>query len=340
MSLPVARRCVLAAVAGVLLMAVTPVAAQPTSAAPAGTIRTDTVWAPSVGARKALVVYLPPSYDVNRATRYPLLVYLHGRTGNERDWVNAGRLNRAMDSLVRSGGPEAIIAMPDGDDGWYTTWNRLGDVSACMADTARPEPAATYCVPWTRYDDYIARDIVAHMDARYRTLARRESRGVAGLGMGGYGALTLALRYPDVFAVAASHSGAVSPRYLGPKPFADPPQHANTTDELQAASRPLWGGLRFVFGTDTIGWNARDPGRMAQRLQAWVRAGGPPMPALMFDIGSDDDGVDQNRDLHHTLDRLGVPHRYAEWPGAHAWRYWQQHAAESLQFLLRNVTGR
>jgi enterochelin esterase-like enzyme len=60
----------------------------------------------------------------------------------------------------------------------------------------------------------------------------------------------------------------------------------------------------------------------------------------MFDIGSDDDGVDQNRDLHHTLDRLGVPHRFAVWPGAHTWRYWQQHAAESLQFLLRNVTGR
>ena len=46
------------------------------------------------------------------------------------------------------------------------------------------------------------------------------------------------------------------------------------------------------------------------------------------------------RDLHATLTRLGVPHRYAEWPGAHTWAYWQAHAAESLQFLLGNVAGR
>ena len=310
------------------------------SRAQSGTVRTDTVWSPSVGARKALVVYLPPSYDTNRRTRYPLLVYLHGRSGNERDWVDAGRLHHTMDSLVRAGAPEAIIAMPDGDDGWYTTWNQLGDANACLADTARREPAATFCVPWTRYDDYIARDIVVHMDASYRTLARRETRAIAGLSMGGFGALTLALQYPDVFAAAASHSGVVSPRYLGPKPFAAPPQYASTTADLQTASRHLWSGLRVVMGKDTIGWNARDPGHMAKRLQQRAAAGGPPLPALMFDVGVDDSWVDQNRDLHATLDRLGVSHRYAEWPGAHTWAYWQRHAAESLTFLLGIVSAR
>lgn len=306
----------------------------------AGTIRTDTVWSQSLGVYKALVVYLPPSYRVNARTRYPLLVYLHGRTGNERNWVDAGRLHLTMDSLVRAGAREAIIAMPDGDDGWYATWNQLGDVNACRADTARREPAATYCVPWTRYDDYIARDIVSHMDAQYRTMARREHRGIAGLSMGGFGAITLALQYPDVFAAAASHSGVVSPRYLGPKPFAPPARYANSTAELQAAARNLWSDLRWVMGKDTIGWNARDPGHMAQRLQQRAAAGGPRLPQLMFDVGVDDAYVDQNRDLHATLTRLGVPHRYAEWPGAHSWSYWQRHAAESLQFLLGNVADR
>jgi enterochelin esterase-like enzyme len=305
-----------------------------------GTVRTDTIWSPSLGANKALVVYLPPSYTAAASTRYPLLVYLHGRTGNERNWVDAGRLNQTMDSLLRAGAPEAIIAMPDGDDGWYTTWNQLGDVNACRVDTARREPAATYCVPWTRYDDYIARDIVSHMDARYRTKANRESRGIAGLSMGGFGALTVALQYPEVFAAAASHSGVVSPRYLGPTPFVPPPRYANTTAELQAAASTLWSDLRSVMGTDTIGWNARDPGRMAQRFQQRTATGGARMPQLMFDVGVDDLYVDQNRDLHATLTRLGVPHRYAEWPGAHTWSYWQGHAAESLQFLLGIVTGR
>ena len=310
------------------------------SSAQTGTVRTDTIWSPSLGAYKALVVYLPPSYRVAARTRYPLLVYLHGRTGNERNWVDAGRLHLTMDSLVRAGAPEAIIAMPDGDDGWYATWNQLGDATACRADTSRREPAATYCVPWTRYDDYIARDVVSSMDTRYRTVARRERRGIAGLSMGGFGALTLALQYPDVFAAAASHSGVVSPRYLGPKPFAPPARYANTTAELQTAANTLWSDLRWVMGKDTIGWNARDPGRMAQRLQQQVASGGPPLPPLMLDVGADDAFVDQNRDLHATLTRLGVPHRYAEWPGAHSWSYWQRHAAESLQFLLKNVAGR
>ncbi len=314
------------------------------SGAAAGSVRTDTLWSQSLGANKALVVYLPPSYRANSSTRYPLLVYLHGRTGSERNWVDAGRLHLTMDSLVRAGAPEAIIAMPDGDDGWYATWNQLGDANACRADTARREPAATYCVPWTRYDDYIARDIVSHMDTRYRTVARRERRGIAGLSMGGFGAITLALQYPDVFAAAASHSGVLSPRYLGPKPFAPPPRYANTTAELQTAARSLWSDLRWVMGKDTIGWNARDPGHMAQRLQQSVLSrpatGGARLPQLMFDVGVDDAYVDQNRDLHATLTRLGVPHRYAEWPGAHSWSYWQTHAAESLQFLLGNVAGR
>ena len=305
-----------------------------------GTVRTDTIWSPSLGANKALVVYLPPSYTAAANTRYPLLVYLHGRTGSERNWVDAGRLNQTMDSLVRAGAPEAIIAMPDGDDGWYATWNQLGDANACRADSARREPAATYCVPWTRYDDYIARDIVSHMDTRYRTKASRESRGIAGLSMGGFGALTVALQYPDVFAAAASHSGVVSPRYLGPTPFAPPPRYANTTAELQAAAGNLWSDLRWVMGKDTIGWNARDPGRLAQRLQQRAATGGPRLPQLMFDVGVADAYVDQNRDLHATLTRLGLPHRYAEWAGAHSWAYWQAHAAESLQFLLGNVAGR
>ncbi len=305
-----------------------------------GTVRTDTLWSPSLGAYKALVVYLPPSYRTADRTRFPLLVYLHGRSGNERNWVDAGALHRTMDSLARSGAPEAIIAMPDGDDGWYATWNQLGDVNACRADTTRREPAATYCVPWTRYDDYIARDIVSHMDARYRTKANRESRGIAGLSMGGFGAITVALQYPDVFAAAASHSGVVSPRYLGPTPFAPPPRYANTTAELQAAAGNLWSELRWVMGKDTIGWNARDPGQLAQRLQLRAALGGPPLPQLMFDVGVADAYVDQNRDVHATLTRLGVPHRYAEWPGAHSWSYWQAHAAESLQFLLGNVAGR
>lgn len=298
-------------------------------------MRTDTIWAQSLGVRKALTVYLPPSYGTG-STRYPLLVYLHGRGGNERDWVNAGQLPRIVDSLVAAGMPEAIVAMPDGDDGWYTTWASLPD-AACAADTVRKEPARSYCVPWPHYDDYIARDVVQHVDSAYRTLADRAHRGVAGLSMGGYGAITLALAYPDVFAAAASHSGVLSPRLrIGATPT-DSGRYARTVDEFAKGVRHLWPSLRAVFGTDTIAWRGRDPRVMAERLAVRVSAGEARWPALRFDVGVDDTWMPQNRDLDASLTALGVKHEYAEYPGAHTWTYWRTHLAESMRFLLGAV---
>src|SRR5580765_444325 len=117
-----------------------------------------------------------------------------------------GRGPATFDSLVAAGMPEMIVVMPDGDDGWYTTWNWLGDWAACKRKPPRPDEAADrYCVPWPHYDDYIARDLVSYIDSHYRTRADRAHRGIAGLSMGGYGAIALALGYPDVFAAAASH---------------------------------------------------------------------------------------------------------------------------------------
>ena len=299
---------------------------------PRGRLRTDTVWAQSLGLSKSLTIYLPPSYG--RGTqRYPLLVYLHGRSGSERDWAGAGRLPLVMDSLIAAGLPEAIVVMPDGDDGWYTTWASLPD-AGCAADTVRREPAATYCVPWPHYDDYVAHDILGYMDRTYRTRATRESRGIAGLSMGGYGAITLALAYPERFAAAASHSGVLSPRLrIGATPT-DSSRYGRTMQELGAGVRYLWPSLRAVFGNDTLAWRARDPQVMAERLQGRVQRGEARLPALRFDIGVSDTWVVQNRDFAAALTRIGVPHTYAEYPGAHTWDYWRAHLPESLGFLL------
>jgi len=320
-----------------------PARAVPARAVPAravqsatGQLRTDTLWAPSLGITKQLTVYLPPSYGSGRK-RYPLLVYLHGRGGNERNWADAGRLPQVMDSLIAAGHPEAIVAMPDGDDGWYTTWASLPDAAGCAADTVRREPAATYCVPWPHYDDYIARDIVAHMDRRYRTRAAGASRGIAGLSMGGYGAVTLALASPDVFAVAASHSGVLSPRLRPGAAPGEPARYGTTLPELAAGVRHLWPSLRAVFGTDTIAWRGRDPQILAERLRARVQRGEARFPALHVDIGVDDVWAPQNRDLVAALTRLGVTHTYREHPGAHTWDYWRAHLPESLVFLLQAV---
>jgi S-formylglutathione hydrolase FrmB len=299
-----------------------------------GEVRADTISSQALGARKRLLVYLPPSYDQQPTRRYPVAFYLHGAWGAEDDWVTLGRIDRAMDSLVAMGLPEMIIVLPDGDDGWYTTWNALNNTAACRADTKRREPAATYCVPWPKYDEYVARELVAHVDSSYRTLARREHRGIGGLSMGGYGAISLALRYPDVFAAAASHSGVLSPRYAGPAPYAPPTRYATTVDTIRARYAPaLWALMRPGLGRDTTAWRARDPAVYARHLVA----SGARAPALFVDVARDDPFLEQNRAFRADVTALGIPLRYAEWPGKHDWAYWRAHVVESLRWMAENI---
>ena len=308
-------------------------------AAPGGRVVVDSLWSPALGTRKHFVVYLPPSYDRAPARRYPVAYYLHGLWGNETNWSRQGALPAAADSLAALGRPELLVVMPDGDDSWYTTWNALGNADACRADTTRREPAASYCVPWPHYDEYVARDLVARVDSAYRTRADRAHRAVAGLSMGGYGAMTLALRYPDVFAAAASHSGVLSPLLAGPRlspllagprPFAVPARWAPSVDSLRLLYGGYWTTLPLAMGRDTAAWWARDPGRLAARVQ---RERPALLPALFADVGTDDTLLGQNRAFRATLAALGVPLAYAEWPGAHTWAYWRAHVGESLAWV-------
>src|ERR1035437_7964378 len=154
-----------------------------------GSVVTDTLWSQALGAKKAVVVYLPPSYGQERTRRYPVAYYLHGLAGTEVNWTKSWHLNEVMDSLVTAGGPEMIVVMPDGDDGWYTTWKSLVTIERWRRTAPAGGKAGTYCVPWQHYDDYITRDVVQFADRKYRTRADRQHRAIAGLSMGGYGTM-------------------------------------------------------------------------------------------------------------------------------------------------------
>jgi S-formylglutathione hydrolase FrmB len=301
------------------------------AASPHGTLRADTLWSQSLGTRKQFLVYLPPSYAGEPVRRFPVAYYLHGMYGAETDWVRQGRIVQTLDSLIARGLQEMIVVMPDGDDGWYTTWNTLPNASACRA-APRDEPAASYCVPWPHYDDYIARDLVAYVDSSYRTLAARAHRGIAGLSMGGYGAVSLALAYPEVFSAAASHSGTLSPRHRPSADSTTPPGQAYAASATELAS--IWGGMwpriRPAFGRDISAWDARDPARLLRRAMA---SGQAALPALYLDVGRDDPLAHQTRDFERTLRRLGVPHTYVEGAGGHDWGVWRRQVAESLRWL-------
>jgi len=301
-----------------------------------GVVITDTLWSQSLGTKKAVVVYLPPSYAASPSRRYPVAYYLHGAFGSEVDWTKSGHLNDVMDSLVAAGGPEMIIVMPDGDDGWYTTWNSLVTVEACRKTAPAREPADTYCVPWQHYDDYVARDIVQFTDKTFRTRADRQHRAIAGLSMGGYGTMALSFEYPEVWSAAASHSGVLAPLYRGPAPFDGHPQWAKSGADLEQGWGPrFWPIVAPAFGRDTAAWWSRDPGRRLERLVA--KSGKPSVPLLFADCGTEDGLVNENRAFKAKVESLGLPLVYHEWPGQHDWTYWRAHVGESLHWIGEKI---
>lgn len=300
-----------------------------------GTVITDTLWAQALGTSKSLVVYLPPSYATSPARRYPVAYYLHGATGDETNWTKLGHLAEVVDSLVAAGMPEMIVAMPDGDAySYYTTYNVLLTAAGCRQLMLPPGGNAEHdCVAWPHYDDYIAYDVVRHLDATYRTQASRDHRGIAGLSMGGYGAITLALQYPHLFSAAASHSGVLWPLERAPfgsGPLARPAPDSATFAGIRARTAEQF---RVVFGADSASWLARDPATLAVGLQ---RAG-TPIPALFADAGTDDPYTPESRAFHSAVTSAGIDMTYHEWPGGHTWAYWRAHVGESLRWLADHI---
>lgn len=308
-------------------------AAQP----PHGTVITDTLWSQALGAKKALIVYLPPSYRANTAKRYPVAYYLHGLGGDETNWTKAGHIDQTLDSLVAVGMPEMIVAMPDGDDSWYATYNVLLDAAGCRRLLRQGADADRDCVAWPHYDDYIAYDVVHHVDAKYRTVAQLRARAIAGLSMGGYGAVTLALQYPNVFSAAASHSGTLSLMEFAPPPFG---RGLYTRAPADSASAAQFGArnaekFRIVFGADSSGWRSRDPATLAARLVDR----GLPLPALFVDCGTGDFFLPQSRAFVEAMQSRSVPIQYREWPGVHNWAYWHGHVGESLAWIAARISA-
>lgn len=292
-----------------------------------GTVVTDSVKSNALGAWKKIVVWLPPGYARDTVRRHPVVYALHGLWGRETDWVRHGGIATVLDSLVAAGMPAPIVVMPDGDDAWWTTWHGLVDLPACRREP-RDENADTFCVPWAKYDDYVARDLVAKVDSAWRTDARREARGILGLSMGGYGATTLALRYPDVFAAAASHSGVLAPLLPG-----DTAAWAGGAKARALAGwygGRMWGTMRLAFGADSVSWTARDPVRLLDRLLAR----GTPVPALWADVGRDDRYAPMSRAWRDACTTRRVSLVYAEREGGHAWSYWRNAVTMSLPWLL------
>lgn len=194
-----ARRLVLMGSYGLLVFGSRLPAQAPMPPRMAGRIVVDTIHVAGLtgnllgdASAQSVAIYLPPSYDSGAARRYPVLYLLHGIGGAHSDWTSPTydgmTIQATLDTLIAAGlAREMLVVMPNGR-------NRYG---GSLYENS---------VVIGRWGDYIATDLVRHVDAGYRTLARRESRGIAGHSMGGYGALTMGAQHSAVFSAVYAMS--------------------------------------------------------------------------------------------------------------------------------------
>jgi S-formylglutathione hydrolase FrmB len=239
-------------------------------------------WSSSVLAKKVGMYVILPEPAAAGPGPYATYYLLHGLSDDYTVWLRRTRIEWYVRDLP------LIVVMPDGYRGFYT-------------DNAEG-PA---------YAKHMAEELPSFIERTFPARPARESRCVGGLSMGGYGALRLALGYPDRYASANSHSGAIlHGRRDRPRP--DGPLSREE--------------FRRIFGEHPEG-TEHDPVELARRAKSAGR-----LPRLLIDCGTEDHLVEDNRAFHGALTKLNVPHEYREFPGAHDWDYWDAHVQDALAF--------
>lgn len=214
---------------------------------------------------------------------FPVFYLLHGLSDDYTMWLRRSNIERYVANLP------LIVVMPDGGRGFYTNNNE--------------GPA---------YADSIARELPEQIERCFPAANIREKRGIGGLSMGGYGALRLALGFPDQYVSATSHSGAL---LAGTVRF-----DRSWVNEAE---------FKRVFGDQPAG-SEHDLYWLAERAKA-----GGLLPQIAIDCGTEDGLLEDNRQMHRKLKQLAIPHLYREFPGSHSWDYWDEHIREALQFHCR-----
>ena len=241
-------------------------------------------------------VLLPPSYDADKTQRYPVLYFLHGIGENEQALLNSGGWDLIQDLWDQKQMGEFVIAAPAGGRTFFIN-SRDGKV---------------------RYQDFLMREFLPYIEIHYRIRAGRHSRGIAGISMGGYGALRIGLLFPQTFAAVSANSPALIAKL--------PNIELAAPDETNMLARML--GSAFGVPFDRSWWERENP-------FAIVRSG--PRPAglkIYFDCGTEDSyGFNVGAQaFHQLLVSRRIPHEFHLYPGAHDWSYFAQHFPASLEF--------
>lgn len=240
-------------------------------------LRHLTVKSPSLKGRGDIVVFAPPG---SKAT-FPVVTLLHGVYGSCWSWAYGGGAHLTARKLIEAGKiPPMLIAMPS--DGLW------GDGSGYIPHREQ------------NFEQWIVKEVPLALE---ETLAVNPDAPhfIAGLSMGGFGALRLGAKYFDRYKGISGHSSITHFEQMA-----------------QFVEEPL----------DAYQSNVAD-----HSVADTMIAVGAQMPPLRFDCGLEDPLLDANRSLHTTLLEASIPHLYEEFPGDHSWPYWEEHITKTLLFF-------
>jgi len=299
-----------------------------------------------------VIVYLPPSYATQKNKRYPVVYALHGYSIGAEQWTHEIHVPQTIEGAFAQGAKEMIVVLPDSK----TIYN--GSMYSSSITTGD-------------FENFIAHDVVSYIDAHYRTLAKRESRGLVGHSMGGYGASRIGMKHPDVFGslyimspcCMSARMGGGGPRNGAP-PNGGPP-NGGLDKALEAVKTPA-DAANLPFGikaqlASAAAWSP-NPKNPPLYLDLPMKDGQPQPDVLAkwaanaplafvdqyignlklyhgisMDVG-DQDGlrIDAGK-LHDIFDKYGLDNSFEIYPGTHTSAVADRFQNHVMPFFSKNL---
>jgi S-formylglutathione hydrolase FrmB len=287
-----------------------------------------------------VLVFLPPSYAKEKARRYPVVYALHGYSIGAEQWSHEIHVPQTIEGAFAQGAKEMIVVLPDSktlhNGSMYSSSVTTGD-----------------------FEKFISHDVVAYIDAHYRTIANRESRGLAGHSMGGYGATRIGMKHPDVYgSVYIMSPCCLSARTGGPAnpemekaleavkkpedsarlPFFPRAQLASAAAwSPDPKNPPLYLDLPLKDGVAQpeilAKWAANAPLASIDQYIGNLRQ----YRAIAIDVGDQDGLRTDTGKLHDVLDRYGIAHSFEIYKGTHTSAVADRFQNHVLPFFSKNL---
>ncbi len=285
-------------------------------------------------------VFLPPSYTSQKSRRYPVVYALHGYSIGAEQWTHEIHVPQTIEGAFAQGAQEMIVVVPDSKTAYggsmYSSSVTTGD-----------------------FEQFIAHDVVAYIDAHYRTLPNRLSRGLAGHSMGGYGASRIGMKHPDVFGsvyimspccLAARGAGPANPENEKALEAVKTPADSATLPfglRAQLASAAAWSpnpknpplylDLATKDGSpqpDVIAkWAANAPLAFVDQYITNLRR----YRAIAIDVGDQDNLRAGAGKLHEILDNYGIANTFEIYHGTHTSAVADRFQNHVLPFFSKNL---